>query len=136
MKTMFSKNFNDLDLIMDALFPSSRLNDIFISNVSSWKQEQGNVEWDKENEEYNITISVPGFNKEEIKITVDSKGLIITGEIKDEKIKTQLGERKISYVFSKYDLDPESVKAELINGILSIKLKKLKDKNSKVIEIN
>jgi HSP20 family molecular chaperone IbpA len=133
MKSMFLKN-DDLDFLFGSVF-GNLLNDFTVSTDSEWKQEKGTVNWDKDNEEYNIVIPVPGFSKEEIKIEFDSKGLNVSGELKNEKMVAQLGNRKISYIFNKTDLDGETIQAELTNGILNIKIKKAKDKSSKIIEI-
>ena len=113
-------------------------NDFFHTN---WLSEMNSLQkpalmtWDDEKEEFQITIDATGIPKEDIKIEVNKDGLTIEGEIKDEKLKERLGERKISYILKRNDIDPNSIAAKVNNGILDLTLKKSKDKSKKIIEI-
>ncbi len=109
-------------------------NESWFSNFEN-SQKYALIEWDEEEKEATITIEAPGFQKEDIEISSDSEGLTISGEISNETLKNKLTHRKFSYILRRSDLDPKSVQAILKNGILEIKLKKEKDKKSKIIEI-
>ena len=98
-------------------------------------QNKADFYWDEEKQEYSIYIEAPGFSKEDIKIEYDSKGLNISGELKNEGITKRFGKRKISYIFSNDEIDPETIVAELKDGILFLTMKKLKDKKTKFINI-
>jgi HSP20 family molecular chaperone IbpA len=91
--------------------------------------------WDDEKEEFQISIDATGIPKEDIRIESGNEGLIIEGELKDEKLKERIGNRKISYILKRNDIDPDSISAKVNNGILDITLKKNKDISKKVIEI-
>jgi HSP20 family protein len=98
-------------------------------------QKKADLRWDDESEQYLILIEAPGFSKDDIKIEADNTGLSIKGEIKDEYLKKAFNKTELNYVFRKNDLDIETVKAEFKNGILNIKVKKIKNKTLKIIEI-
>jgi HSP20 family protein len=80
---------------------------------------------------YNIELSLPGFEKENIKINVEDNKLNISGELKrNDKIKS------FKKIFSlPNDSDQENIGAEFKNGLLLITINKLK-KETKNIAIN
>lgn len=98
-------------------------------------QKPAYMEWDEDGAGGIITIEAPGFSKEDIKIESDSNGISITGEVKDENMKNRLRQTSFSYILRRSDIDPEDIDAKLENGILTIGIKKAKDKLSRVIEI-
>ena len=104
--------------------------DFFNDNWYSNFQRPAYMEWDEE-DKGTITIEAPGFSKEDINIEADSRGIRITGEIKDESVKNRLTQSKFSYILKRSDLDTKNVEAKLDNGILTIDVKKAKDKKSR-----
>lgn len=113
----------------------SIFDDFFADNWFSQYQKPAYMEWDDEENKGTITIEAPGFTKEDIKIESNSDGISITGEVKDENIKNRLRQTSFSYILRRSDLDTKNVEAKLENGILTINMKKAKDKLSRVIEI-
>jgi HSP20 family molecular chaperone IbpA len=63
-------------------------------------------------------IILPGFTKEEIKITVEQDYFVVEAETERE-LPTTLNQ-KVTKTFLADDIDPESVIATLENGILKI----------------
>jgi len=98
-------------------------------------QKPAYMEWDEDGNGGTIMIEAPGFSKDDIKIESDSNGITITGEVTDENMKNRLRQTSFSYVLRRSDIDPEDVDAKLDNGILTLGVKKAKDKLSRVIEI-
>ena len=113
----------------------SIFDDFFADNWFSNYQKPAYMEWDDENNRGIITIEAPGFSKEDIKIETNSDGISITGEVKDESLKNRLRQTTFSYLLRRSDLDTKNIEAQLENGILTINMKKAKDKLSRVIEI-
>ena len=113
----------------------SIFDDFFTDNWFNSYQKPAYMEWDEEGNNGTIVIEAPGFSKEDIKIESDSDGLAITGEVKDEAMKNRLRQASFSYILRRSDLDTKNVDAKLENGILTIGVKKAKDKLSRVIEI-
>ncbi len=93
--------------------------------------------------EYIVELSLPGISKENVKIDIEKDILTIKAErIENNELKYN---RKESY-FGKYEksitlpdsLDIENIVATFINGILEIKIQKIKDENKlgkRMIEI-
>ncbi|MBR9682031.1 MAG: Hsp20/alpha crystallin family protein [Candidatus Altiarchaeota archaeon] len=86
-----------------------------------------------------VTIEIPGATKEDISLDVSSNGIEISA--KTQRL-TDSGEVSgtSSTEFKKFmslptDVDPDSVNASYKNGILEIKLKKLKQTKSKKVTI-
>jgi len=115
-------------------FPSI-FEDFFNDNWFSAYQKPALMDWDEEGNKGVITIEAPGFSKEDIKIESHSDGISITGEVKDESVKNRLRQTSFSYFLKRSDLDTKNVDAKLENGILTIDVKKSKNKLSRVIEI-
>jgi HSP20 family protein len=91
--------------------------------------------YDDDSKEHVVTIQVPGFKKEDIKIEVDHQGITLSGEIKDDKIKGRVSRNNFNYSMRKYGIDPKTVDASLEDGILFVKFKTEKEKSTKIIEI-
>jgi HSP20 family molecular chaperone IbpA len=94
--------------------------------------------WDKftdeETGEKVLQIGLPGFNKEDIEIGLDGDAIFIRGEIKNEEAK-KFYKSSVSYSTIDSNIDPESIKASLDNGILEIRYKTQLGKEPKKIEI-
>ncbi|WP_029902105.1 Hsp20/alpha crystallin family protein [Prevotella sp. 10(H)] len=121
-----------------SFLPTFFLNDGFFNFADDNSLPATNV---SENEKaFNIELSVPGFNKEDIKIEIEKDVLKVSAEIemkneqKDENEKVLRREfRKSSFVRSftlPEGIDAESISASQKDGILQITL----PKQTKVIE--
>lgn len=95
------------------------------------------VRMKEEENSYTVQVMVPGFNKEELKVTIKDNVLIVSGErSKDESYEdnseffSEKCERKIAL---NDDIDYQNVKVDLKNGILSIHLPKKESKNEESI---
>jgi HSP20 family protein len=93
-----------------------------------------NYDYDEESKEYSIYMNIPGFKKEDISIRIENDYLIIEGNSKREKGKAFFNSSIQERTYVK-DIDPESIDAELEDGILTVKYKTLENKNSKIIKI-
>lgn len=80
-----------------------------------------------EDSQYLLEIPVPGFEKSNLKISVQESQLMINGDN---------GEQSFKREYSLSDgIDQNSIGAEVINGLLKVKLPKLQ-KETKEIQIN
>lgn len=101
---------------------------------------------DDENNEVLITMDIPGFEKDEIQLSVsdDEKYLIIdaqkeTGE--HDETRRQIHSRSISKQLPlDFEYDPEEITAEYTNGVLTVTIPRLdsadEDENAYTIDIN
>ena len=95
----------------------------------------------EEEEKYTLQIELPGFKKNDIKISIDDKKLIIETEVKStqQKAKYLLQERtrkNFKRTFSlPSDIDKEKITAEIKDGILTVELIKNTEKKPIKIEI-
>jgi HSP20 family protein len=92
---------------------------------------------------YEVYLSLPGLKKEDIKVEVEQKKLIISGERKFEKqegkkyytLETSYGSFKRSFYLPE-TINIEGIQAEFTDGILKISLPKDEQKTGKsTIEI-
>jgi HSP20 family molecular chaperone IbpA len=109
--------------------------DFLTDNWFSSYQKPAIMDWSDDGHTGSITIEAPGFSKDDIKIETSSDGISIAGEISDERLKGKIQQSSFSYVLRRTDIDPKNIEARLDNGILTIQLKKARDKVSRVIEI-
>ena len=131
---LFKKSF--AESIFDDLFPTSSL-------VKGSKTFNLDI---KDNEkEYIIEADLPGVDKKEISINYENENLILSIERKDEKEdkneKENYLHKERSYCSMKRsiflpDIEPDSIKAKLENGVLKMTIMKEENKkNTKKIEI-
>jgi len=104
-------------------------NDLVKSNINETK------------DSYKIELSLPGFKKEDVKIEIVGDKLKISSEVEktftDDKIHQKQFEKRSFYKqFTLPDnVNLSDIEAEMNDGILNIKIKKLKEKKSNKLEI-
>ena len=116
------------------------LNDDFWNFNSIFSDEFPRIEsdryYDKDANEYVISLSLPGFTKDDISVDIENDMLVIKGEIKNEKTKKFISQNKFSYSYSTNNLDIDTIAASMENGILEIRSKPIKELNiTKKIEV-
>lgn len=138
--SLINSNFRDFDSMIDSFF-----NDDFLTRGSVYES-TFKVDVSQTDKGYLVEAEMPGFDKDEINISLDDGKLVISAS-KNEEIDKSDDEKnyihrerrssKVSRSMYFDNIDEDSVKAELEDGILSISLgkKELKD-NKKQIEIN
>ena len=85
------------------------------------------VETNEENGVLNISVELAGLSKDQVDVEVSNRSVSITAE----------SDRK-NFDWSRtfnYELDTESVKATMVNGILDISIEKKEKTSAKKIEI-
>ena len=96
----------------------------------------------EDGEVFEIRAEVPGFGKEDLKVTIQENSLEISGKRRDgasEKDSAHRTERNIESFTRKCtlpaDVDSEKVKANLENGILYLNLPRAEAAKAKLVEI-
>ncbi|MGK0391542.1 MAG: HSP20 family protein [Maribacter sp.] len=90
-----------------------------------------------EDEQFKLEVAAPGWSKSDFSIHLDKNILMVETKVED-KIETKEGERVIRREFAKKSLkrsftlpenvDKESISAKYVNGILSIGIPKIVEK--------
>lgn len=98
------------------------------------------------NKAFEVSVAVPGLDKKDIKLEVRDNCLIISSEKQYQKeenegqwIRKEYGYSSFQRMFQLPDnSDPERIEASMKNGILRIKVGKLKglESKTKAIEVN
>ena len=122
---------------------NSMLNDLFDSNVFGYQTNSSFMKTNIEETEtgYVLSMNVAGVKKENIKLSFDTDYLTVGIKYEEETenkkyiIKErQSGEFERTFEFE--DVDPESINASLNDGILTINLSKIEQKETKkMIEV-
>lgn len=81
---------------------------------------------------YQINVDTPGINKEDIKINLDGRNLIVQGQRKSEHSETKNGYHRAERWYGSFnrsirlpnDANLEDLHATLNNGVLSLEVKK------------
>lgn len=120
-------------------------NDLFFSNFFNTEKNHLATDIIETENDYEIIIDVPGFAKQDIKISLENKQLTITAkkELSKEENKKFLRKERFegSYTRKFYvgDVKQEDIKASIEEGVLTVKFSKdsyKKVEESKYIEIN
>lgn len=134
--TYYVNKNNNLDLFN---------NDLFFSNFFNTDKNYLSADIIETNKDFEIIIDVPGFSKQNIKISLENKQLTVSAikeENKDDNRKYLRKERLVGSFTRKFyvgDVKQEDIKASIEDGILTIKFSKesyKKVEENKFIEIN
>jgi HSP20 family protein len=140
--------FRDLDLfegwgsLRDPTRFARLLDDVFGERRGA-RQLVPAMDVDESDDQYAITVEVPGVAKEDVTVEVHENVMTIRGEKKSEregkKEKSRWVERRFGSFSRSFTLpsnaDPEKVKATFQDGILRIEIAKSEESKPKVIAI-
>lgn len=97
--------------------------------------------WEDENR-FVIEAEMPGMGMDDVEVTLQDNVLTLSGERKDWKPEGATEHRRERFIGSfrrtlnlPVDVDPDGVKAELRDGILSVELPKAKEARPRKIEV-
>ncbi len=119
---------------------NSLTNDEEIMTVPEWSPAVDIIEDDKE---YLIKVELPEIRKEDVKVTVESGALTISGERKAEKEEKNRKFHRIERYYGRFvrsfsvpdDAEDSKVHAEFKDGILKVHLAKSEKSRPKQIEV-
>lgn len=126
-----TKNNDSVKKVLDDVF------DLPMISFNQWLR----ADVREEDNAYIIDVEIPGFNKEDIKISIDQDYLTVEAEKienKEEKKQYVIHERyynKVERSFYVGKVDEASIKATYDNGILTINVPKNNDTTKKYIMI-
>jgi len=105
----------------------------FVPELNVWETDK----------EFEITVALPGMNKEDIDINMENGTLTISGERKAEHEENGRRYHHVESRFGRFTrtlplpdiIDEENIKAQYENGVLSITIPKLKEKAGRKISV-
>lgn len=123
------------------MLPSEVFFNNFLDSMDNDKKMQCDI-YEKDNN-INIEMDIPGFNKEDINIEINKGNLVVTAEKNEEENEDKKYLRRERKFYGKYqrsfylgDIDEENIEASFENGILKISIpKKTEEETKKLIEI-
>ncbi len=98
------------------------------------------VNFQEEDDHYIITLKVPGYSKEDFKVSLSENILSVKAELdKSEQIEFKYREFTKKSFNRQFELnekiDTDAIKAEYVDGILNIRLEKKKDFHRTTVDI-
>lgn len=130
---LHSKNFSD---ILDEFFNESLnyRNDSFMPSVDISETD----------DQFNVSVALPGMSKEDINVDLDNGRLSISGERKFENEQEGKNYHRVESKFGSFNrsfqlpdsIDEDSIEAKYVNGVLNITIEKREEKVKKQIKIN
>mgnify|MGYP004558578305 FL=1 len=123
------------------MLPSEVFFNNFLDSMDNDKKMQCDI-YEKDNN-INIEMDIPGFNKEGINIEINKGNLVVTAEKNEEENEDKKYLRRERKFYGKYqrsfylgEIDEENIEASFENGILKISIpKKTEEETKKLIEI-
>ena len=123
------------------MLPSEVFFNNFLDSMDNDKKMQCDI-YEKDNN-INIEMDIPGFNKEDINIEINKGNLVVTAEKNEEENEDKKYLRRERKFYGKYqrsfylgEIDEENIEASFENGILKISIpKKTEEETRKLIEI-
>ena len=123
------------------MLPSEVFFNNFLDSMDNDKKMQCDI-YEKDNN-INIEMDIPGFNKEDINIEINKGNLVVTAEKNEEENEDKKYLRRERKFYGKYqrsfylgEIDEENIEASFENGILKISIpKKTEEETKKLIAI-
>ena len=123
------------------MLPSEVFFNNFLDSMDNDKKMQCDI-YEKDNN-INIEMDIPGFNKEDINIEINKGNLVVTAAKNEEENEYKKYLRRERKFYGKYqrsfylgEIDEENIEASFENGILKISIpKKTEEETKKLIEI-
>lgn len=123
------------------MLPSEVFFNNFLDSMDNDKKMQCDI-YEKDNN-INIEMDIPGFNKEDINIEINKGNIVVTAEKNEEENEDKKYLRRERKFYGKYqrsfylgEIDEENIEASFENGILKISIpKKTEEETKKLIEI-
>ena len=123
------------------MLPSEVFFNNFLDSMDNDKKMQCDI-YEKDNN-INIEMDIPGFNKEDINIEINKGNLVVTAEKNEDENEDKKYLRRERKFYRKYqrsfylgEIDEENIEASFENGILKISIpKKTEEETKKLIEI-
>jgi len=128
------------------LIPRSYFFDDMLNDFSKVSTNTMKCDVYEENEEYNIEVDIPGYQKEDISIEAENGYITIIAEKAEKNEKSQDKNKKYIFQERKYgkvertfylgESRIDNITAKFTNGVLKIKIPKIEEKeNRTIIEI-
>lgn len=131
---------NELSIFNDFLIPTKTFRTNFLTDLLNRNEARSfkeNAKLKETEQKYIFEFDLPGFEKDEVDVSISDNVLIITAEHKQENKNKFYFEREskdISFVMPE-NINSEKIEANLKNGVLNVEVeKKLVD--TKKININ
>jgi len=96
------------------------------------------VETEEADDAYVVRAELPGMKRDDIHVEVSGNELRITGEVKEEAEGKALRRRHGRFAYRASlptDADPEQISAQLIDGVLTVRVPKAAQARSRRVEI-
>lgn len=122
---------------------SDLLDDIFEESMTSSHAYTPRLNVAETDNEFEVTVALPGMSKEEIDVNLDNNVLTISGERKQEEEQDGRKFRVVEHRYGQFSrsltlpnvIDPENVKASYKNGELIVTIPKKEEKAGKKVDI-
>jgi len=129
----------------DDIFGLSPFNEM-VRNFYGKDTSSGLINVSETDKSYNLEVVLPGYSKEDIKVEIDKNRLTVSADKKVEKEDKKSNYLRKEFISSSFtrsfelpdDASDENIKAEMVNGILTLTVgKQLEEekKKSKLISI-
>ncbi len=117
--------------------------DFFTEDFYAPTVRQPKMDIHKTENEYQVTLELPGYEQKDISVNVENNNLKITGEIKKEETSDTKTIHKEIQSYTKFErnvslsnqVDLEKISAKINNGLLSIVLPLAQNAKPKQIEV-
>lgn len=132
-------SFNAVDRLLNDFFQDGLKNDRYAKNEIKFQPATNIFDY---NDFVRIEMQIPGFSKEQVKITLDNDVLTVKGEMAKEE-KEEVNYSRVEFKASDFEkkfkfndeLDVEKVQANFSNGILILTIAKKEEQKPVVKNI-
>lgn len=122
---------------------SDLLDDFFEESMTTSEAYTPRLNVAETDNEFEVTVALPGMSKKEIDVSIDNNVLTISGERKQEQEQDGRKFRVVEHRYGQFSrsltlpnvIDQENVKATYQNGELIVTIPKLEEKAGKKVDI-
>ncbi len=130
---------HEVDRLFDS-FQSLRRDPLDFFGACQWLP---TVDISETADEITVHAEVPGVDPKDLEISVTGNRLTIAGEKRDERVQTGQGMQTSERRYGSFrrsielasDVDPDEIKADCVQGVLTLKLKKIQAAKARRIAV-
>ncbi len=131
--------FEPMRMLDDFFRPSRFFDDFFRRSLTSISAEMPSMDVEETDDEYLVSVDLPGFKKDEIKVECTENRLTISAERSESEERRRRSRRYYGSFYHSFTLprgtDVDQIRADYEDGVLTVRIPRSESARARQIEI-